>query len=129
MKNKTIAGILALVLWSFWAHKFYLERKTAGVFYVLLFRTPIPWIVGLVEGIMLLSMPQTDFDAKYNNGQPSQSAVLFSNNLQLDKKVHIMKELSTPSSLQKLDQLLKDWEITMDQYLSAKEKYMHQHYE
>lgn len=66
MKSKIVAGIFALLLGGFGAHHFYLNHVWLGVLYVLFFWTGVPGIVGLVEGILYLTMSDEDFDLKYN---------------------------------------------------------------
>lgn len=64
MKNKTTAGILALTLGVFGVHRFYLGQTLLGILY--LFLPPIGAILGFIDGILLLTMHQDVFDAKYN---------------------------------------------------------------
>lgn len=66
MKNKTNAGILALLLGSFGAHKFYLGQSGKGFLYLCFIWTLIPTIVSIIEGIKYLTMSEFDFDDKYN---------------------------------------------------------------
>lgn len=66
MKDKTTAGVLALLLGGIGAHKFYLGQTGAGIVYLLFCWTLIPGIVALVEGISLLTMNQATFDLRYN---------------------------------------------------------------
>ena len=66
MKNKTTAWFLALFLWGLWVHKFYLKKTWRWVAYLLLCRTYVPAIVGIVEAIIIFSMNQEEFDKKYN---------------------------------------------------------------
>jgi TM2 domain-containing membrane protein YozV len=68
MKNKLTAGLLGIFLGAFGAHHFYLGNTARGLIYFLLFWTIIIPIIGLVEGIIIITMPDADFDNKYNNG-------------------------------------------------------------
>lgn len=83
-KSKTVAGILALLLGMFGAHKFYLGKRFLGVAYFVAFFLILtitineagPWfaplaILAFIESILLFVMPQSEFDAKYNSGIPS----------------------------------------------------------
>lgn len=72
MKNKLTSGLLALFLGGIGVHKFYLGQTTAGVLYLLFFWTGIPAILAAIDGIILLTMSDEDFNKKYN--QPAQSA-------------------------------------------------------
>lgn len=75
MKNKVIAALLAIFLANLGLHKFYLSKIALGVVYLvigimgwLFFFVPnfILGFIGLIEGIILLSMDQKRFDLKYN---------------------------------------------------------------
>ena|SRR5690554_6630715 len=67
VKNKIIAGLLAIFLGTFGIHKFYLGETSKGVLHLLFFWTGIPTIVGIVEGIYYLIMKEHDFMQKYNS--------------------------------------------------------------
>lgn len=69
MKNKTTAGILALLLGGFGVHKFYLGNNVAGIFYFLFCWTFIPAFIALIEGVVLLTMDEERFNEKYNEGK------------------------------------------------------------
>ncbi|MBI1325939.1 DUF4339 domain-containing protein [bacterium] len=64
-RNRTTAGILALLFGSFGIHKFYLRQPVAGFLRILFFWTLIPAILGLFEGISLLTMTDRQFAEKY----------------------------------------------------------------
>ncbi len=61
MKNKTTAGILAILLGSIGVHRFYMGHTVPGIVYLLLCWTGIPSILALIEGIMYLM----DTDEKF----------------------------------------------------------------
>ncbi|MBQ0022348.1 MAG: TM2 domain-containing protein [Prevotellaceae bacterium] len=61
MKNKTTAGILAILLGGIGVHRFYMGHTVPGIVYLLLFWTGIPSILALIEGIMYLM----DTDEKF----------------------------------------------------------------
>ncbi len=67
MKDKTTAGVLALLLGGVGGHKFYLGQTGAGVVYLLFCWTLIPGIIAFFEGISLLTMNQATFDLRHNN--------------------------------------------------------------
>lgn len=67
MKNKVVAGVLAILLGSLGIHKFYLGRIGWGIVYLLLSWTGIPGFLGLIEGIIYLVKSEEDFNAKYNS--------------------------------------------------------------
>ena len=65
-RNRTTAAIFALLLGGLGAHKFYLGQPGLGIVYLLLCWTFVPAIIGLIEGIVYLSMSDAAFSAKYN---------------------------------------------------------------
>ena len=66
MKDKSVAGILALFLGGFGVHRFYLEQTGLGIFYLIFCWFPVMWIVGWIDAIVFLSMDKENFDYKYN---------------------------------------------------------------
>ena len=81
MKNKTVAGVLALLFGIFGVHRFYLGQKGLGVFYFLLFfmgfgvtiasdgEVPLlmfPALVGFIDAILFFAMPDEEFNEKFN---------------------------------------------------------------
>lgn len=71
MKKRIIAGLLALLLGAFGAHRFYLEDFGGGIFYLfLLFITrsffPVTVLLGLIEAFKIFNMSNKEFDEKYN---------------------------------------------------------------
>lgn len=65
-KDKTTAGLLAIFLGGLGVHKFYLGQGGMGVLYLLFSWTFIPVIIGFIEGIIYLSMSDSDFSNKYH---------------------------------------------------------------
>lgn len=65
MKNKVVAGILAILLGDLGIHKFYLGKIGWGLIYLLFCWTGIPAIVGLIEGIIYLCTDDETFQVKY----------------------------------------------------------------
>ncbi|HZK44207.1 MAG TPA: NINE protein [Syntrophomonadaceae bacterium] len=65
-KNKIVAAILAIILGSLGAHKFYLGKIGTGILYILFCWTFIPALVGVIEGIIYLTMSDAEFSSKYN---------------------------------------------------------------
>ncbi len=64
-KDRTTAGILAILLGSFGAHKFYLEETGLGLLYLCFCWTGIPGLIGLIEGIIYLTKSDEEFQARY----------------------------------------------------------------
>ena len=66
MKNKALTCILALTLGSFGAHRFYLEQKKLGWFYLAFFWTAIPLVVSIIDGFVFAFMNHAKFNRKYS---------------------------------------------------------------
>jgi len=64
-KDKTTAGIFALLLGGLGIHKFYLGQTGAGIVYLLFFWTCIPALIAFVEGILFLTMSDEAFAERY----------------------------------------------------------------
>lgn len=64
-KNKTTAGILAILLGGLGFHKFYLGKVGQGILYLLFCWTYIPVFIGICEGIYYLGMNEETFCQKY----------------------------------------------------------------
>lgn len=64
MKDKNVAGILALFFGWLGIHRFYLGQIGLGIVYLFFFW--ISWIVALIDAIALFAMDEDDFNRKYN---------------------------------------------------------------
>jgi TM2 domain-containing membrane protein YozV len=64
-KNKTTAGVLALVLGGLGVHRFYLGNIGLGIVYLLFCWTFIPALIAFVEGIVFLTMSDQAFATRY----------------------------------------------------------------
>ncbi|MCR4837985.1 MAG: TM2 domain-containing protein [Eubacterium sp.] len=53
-KNRTLAGVLAILTGTLGIHKFYLGQWKKGILYLLFFWTGIPMLLSLLEGAHLL---------------------------------------------------------------------------
>lgn len=67
MKNKTIAALLAFFVGGFGIHKFYLGYNFAGIVYLLLSWTFIPFFLAFMDFLGLVLMSDRAFDSKYNH--------------------------------------------------------------
>ena len=65
MRNRWIAAGLAFFLGTWGIHKFYLGKNVSGFLYLMFFWTPIPLILGLIDGAKLLAMSEQDFALKF----------------------------------------------------------------
>jgi TM2 domain-containing membrane protein YozV len=66
-KDKTVAGILAILLGSLGIHQFYLGNTTRGIIYILLGCVAVSPILGIVDGIMYLTKTDEQFQRNYLN--------------------------------------------------------------
>lgn len=66
-KDRTAAALLAILFGSFGAHRFYLGSTVLGVLYLCFSWTLVPAVVGLLEGLRLLSVSDERFREKYGD--------------------------------------------------------------
>jgi TM2 domain-containing membrane protein YozV len=66
MKDKNVAGILALFLGWVGIHRFYLGQVGLGILYAVFFWFPLVWLIAFIDAIVLFSMDPDVFNAKYN---------------------------------------------------------------
>lgn len=67
MKSKNVAAILAFFGGFIGLHRFYLGQVGLGVLYALFVFTGLSVILGILDGILFLTMSEEVFDAKYNS--------------------------------------------------------------
>ncbi|MEM9887185.1 MAG: NINE protein [Bacteroidota bacterium] len=65
-KDKNVAAVLAFFLGTFGVHRFYLGQIWLGILHCVFMATTIPTIIGFIDAMVLLSMDEDKFDAKYN---------------------------------------------------------------
>jgi len=65
VKNKTVAGVLGILLGGAGIHKFYLGKPGIGILYLLFCWAYIPSLLGIIEGIGYLVMDEDTFAQKY----------------------------------------------------------------
>lgn len=66
-KDRTTAGIFALLLGGIGVHHFYLGNNLRGALYLVFFWTLIPALAGFIEGILYLTKTDEEFERKYVN--------------------------------------------------------------
>lgn len=64
MRDKNVAGILALFLGGLGVHRFYLGQIGWGILYLVFFW--VSWVIGVIDAIVFLTMDKDDFDRQYN---------------------------------------------------------------
>jgi TM2 domain-containing membrane protein YozV len=69
--KKLVAGLLAIFLGFFGAHKFYLGYTTTGIIQLIISVCTLGFgsIIGLIEGIIYLTKSDEDFDKTYVEGK------------------------------------------------------------
>lgn len=65
--SKSTAAVLAFFGGNFGLHRFYLGQWW-GIFYVLLFWTYLPGLIGIIEAVVFATRDQGKWNDKYNNG-------------------------------------------------------------
>ena len=65
VKNKVVAAVLAFLLGGLGVHKFYLGETGKGILYLLFCWTYIPSLIAFVEGIIILTSNDENFQIKY----------------------------------------------------------------
>ena len=66
--ERVVVGLLALFLGAFGAHKFYQGATKLGVMYLAIFWTAIPLMMGVVEGVVILTTTDEIYERKYADG-------------------------------------------------------------
>jgi TM2 domain-containing membrane protein YozV len=66
MKDKNVAGVLALFLGWVGIHRFYLGQIGLGILYAVFCWFPLIWLVALIDAIVLFSTDSEVFNMKYN---------------------------------------------------------------
>lgn len=85
MKRKHVTTVLALTLGLYGVHRFYLGQKLKGIlhFSLAMFSGFLFWeegaplimlpaIIGLMDAILFMAMPQEEFDNRYNFNRPEE---------------------------------------------------------
>ena len=79
-KDKTAAGILGLVLGWLGIHQFYLGSMGTGIILIVLTIVTCGFlgsVLGLIEGILILTMSDEDFNHRYNEREPDNVEFVF----------------------------------------------------
>lgn len=70
-KDRVTAGILAILIGSLGVHYFYLGKTMPGIVFLLFCCTGIPSVLALIQGILMLTMTDEQFDQKYVSTESS----------------------------------------------------------
>ncbi len=63
--NRITAGLLALLLGTIGAQKFYMGKRGAGIACIIFCWTLVPTIVGICEGVLFLTATDQEFRERY----------------------------------------------------------------
>lgn len=66
MKDKNIAGLLALIFGPLGIHRFYLGQGGIGIAYLMFCWLPVVWLIAFIDAILFFVMDKDVFDMKYN---------------------------------------------------------------
>ena len=66
-RNYALAVALALIFGHFGIHKFYLGQFWVGLLYLLFAWTFIPTLLGIIEGVMWISMGEAEWHRRYDS--------------------------------------------------------------
>jgi TM2 domain-containing membrane protein YozV/type II secretory pathway pseudopilin PulG len=100
-RSRVAAAALAVFAGGFGAHRFFLGQWW-GVFYLLLFWTYVPFLIGLIEGIVFIATDQESWNRKHNNGvsagkEPVLVVAIFAIALPLIAAVGILAAIAIPA--------------------------------
>ncbi len=111
MKNRIAAGLLAIFLGGFGVHRFYLNQPGMGLLYLLFCWTGVPWIIGIIEGILILTMSDDEFMTKYNLDSVQASGTIVGS-----------YSASTADEIKKYKDLYDSGAITQEEYEKKKKE-------
>lgn len=115
-KKRIIAYMFAFTLGTFGAQKFYLGKYFKAFLYLIFFWTFIPLILGIIEGIQILSFTDKEFGEKYNvNVLPSNNPFQYDVNLTSNKT-------NKAEEIDKLYSLFQKGAITEEEYQDLKKE-------
>lgn len=115
-KDKLTAGLLALFVGYLGVHRFYLGQAGLGIIYIVLlfFTCGISGIVSTIDGIMILTMSDADFDKKYNQ------EFFYSGGNMMNQPVNLQATTNAAEEIEKLDQLFQRGVITFEEFEERK---------
>lgn len=77
-KDKVAAGLLAILVGWLGVHQFYLGSVGTGIIIIASnILCGLGWIIGIIEGILILTMTDADFDKRYNQRTPESVEFVF----------------------------------------------------
>ncbi len=100
-RSRVAAAALAVFAGGFGAHRFFLGQWW-GVFYLLLFWTYVPFLIGLIEGIVFIATDQESWNRKHNQSvsagrEPALVVGIFAIALPLIAAIGILAAIAIPA--------------------------------
>ncbi|TAE07776.1 MAG: NINE protein [Bacteroidetes bacterium] len=116
-KDKNIAAIIAFIpfLGMLGIHHFYLGNGGTGLLYLLFCWFPLTWVAALVDGIQLLTRPQSEFDRRYNPH-------LYTRQYEQKTLSSHTNNVNVADEIYKLDLLFRKGIITFEEFEKRKAK-------
>lgn len=115
MKNRLIAGALAVVLGGLGVHRFYMNDIKGGLLYLVMCFTGLTWFVGWAEAIILFCVKDEAFEEYISKWQKDK------------KPIPVVIETSGVDKLAKLETLHKmkdEGKITDEEFEHLKKEIM-----
>jgi len=103
MKNKMTAALFALFLGGLGVHKFYLDKKIEGIFYLLFCWTLIPSLLSILDFLVLLVMNNERFNELYNQKEINKEKEEHKINRDLQKEYNAYIKYTKETDLQKIE--------------------------
>lgn len=75
-KDRIATGVLAILLGSLGIHKFYLGQWGWGIVFFLLSWTGLPSLLGIIDGILILTKSEDEFQARHTGPAPTFGPLL-----------------------------------------------------
>ncbi len=115
MRDPVTAGVLALFLGVVGAHRFYLGQAGIGVISLVFAPTGLPALLGLFDGVRILSMTQEEFDSLYNAPDSATPG--------LSQHVTVQVPASSPGAeLERLHRLHQDGALSESEFQAQKSR-------
>jgi len=113
MKNKSTATLLAFFLGGFGAHRFYLEQRKLGWYYLAFCWTGVPFLIGIIDGLAFIFTGYARFNQKYSlrhafkkKFEDDEEILEFNTDEKLEQE--LLEKISAMQSKEKVAQYLLD---------------------
>ena len=123
-KKQRTAAWLAFLLGAFGVHRFYLEEHGKGLIYLFFSWTLVPLVLGVVDGVRLLSLTPGEFDRRFNDAlfiaPPEAGRPIVALPAPIQVNVNTASGVDVPTQLEKLHALKERGVITAEEYEAQK---------